>query len=266
MTGKNGGDLLPRIVTGVFGIPLLLWVVIQGGRLFPAAVAAGAVVMLWEYHRLLAVGGEPPTLTLLEVAGLGTAALVAYGGGFAAVAWVFGVLALELALALRRTPGSSLVRRGGALALGALYVGFPLGLAVRLWLNSVWWVVAGLVLVWADDVLAYAVGVNLGRHRLAPQVSPNKSVEGAVGGLVAAVVAGVALQGWLGLTWEKAALTGLLTALAAQVGDLVESALKREAGVKDSGWVLPGHGGLLDRFDSSLLAFPVLYLLLRLLG
>ncbi len=265
MSEAKDGGVVARVLTGVVGIPLLLGLIHAGGRLFLATMGLVAAVGLCEYRRLVAAGGKAPRLALLLGAGLGAGLLVARGHEAYALGLVFTAVAGELVLGLAEAPDTSLLRRGGALALGALYLGYPLGLVVRLREASPWWVTGGFVLIWANDILAYVVGVNLGRHRLAPQVSPKKSVEGALGGAAAATVAAVLIRGWLGLSLAGAAVTGLAVAIAGQVGDLVESALKREAGVKDSGGLLPGHGGMLDRFDSSLLAFPVLYLLLRLL-
>jgi phosphatidate cytidylyltransferase len=253
------------VLTGVVGIPALLAVIWAGRPWFFLVLTAVGGAMLWEYHRLAARGGSTPHPALLVAAGLAVGGLVATGRGSEALAALFGAVAADLAIALASAPAASLLRRGGALAFGALYVGYPLGVMARLWLVSPWWLTAGFLLVWANDILAYAVGVNLGRHRLAPRISPQKSVEGALGGLVAGAAAAVLLRVELGLTPGRALLLGLGVALAGQLGDLLESALKREAGVKDSGRLLPGHGGFLDRFDSSLLAFPALYLLLRVL-
>ena len=113
-----------------------------------------------------------------------------------------------------------------------------------------------VALVWATDLVAFFAGRYLGRHKLAPRLSPGKTVEGALAGVVAGVV--VAMLGHLGL------LFGVVVSIAAIVGDLFESWLKRRARVKDSGTILPGHGGVLDRFDSLILAAPVAYWLLRL--
>lgn len=265
MSAKVSGDLVGRVLTVVLGAPLLLGVIWLGGPAFLGVLAVGTAVMLWEYWKLVAAGGRPPALLLLVAAGLGVFALVGVGDGAAAAAWAFAAVAVALGWGLRKSPEESLLRLGGAVALGALYVGVPLGLVVRLRAASFWVLTGGLVLVWADDILAYLVGVNLGRHRLAPRISPKKSVEGSVAGLVGSVAAAAAFRGWWAVSLPESLLVGLLVGVAAQIGDLVESALKREAGVKDSGWLLPGHGGLLDRFDSCLLALPVLYFLLRFL-
>jgi phosphatidate cytidylyltransferase len=115
--------------------------------------------------------------------------------------------------------------------------------------------------VWVGDSAAYYGGRIFGRHTLAPRISPKKTVEGAVAGLAGSVAAGVFLERWL-ISNERVlsmALICLVAAIAGQIGDLAESALKRSAGVKDSSSLLPGHGGMLDRLDSLLFAAPVFY-------
>ncbi len=122
---------------------------------------------------------------------------------------------------------------------------------------------AFMVVVWANDVFAYLVGVAFGRHKMAPKISPHKSWEGFAGGIVGATaVAAVVGRFWVGGEVWLWALFGVVVALAAVAGDLAESRLKRAAGVKDSGRLLPGHGGLLDRFDATLGAVPVAFVFL----
>lgn len=123
-----------------------------------------------------------------------------------------------------------------------------------------------LVATWSTDTLAYFVGMNFGKHRLAPLLSPKKSIEGAVGGVVGSVLAS-AVVGLVSphMTLIHYILIGFLVGILGQIGDLTESALKRMAGVKDSGKIIPGHGGILDRFDSLLITSPLVYYYLRLL-
>ena len=128
------------------------------------------------------------------------------------------------------------------------------------------WLVGLVAMIWATDIAAYYGGHAFGRHKLAPAISPGKTLEGSVAGLLGAIAVGYAMHTrWLPWTSvAKVAALGFLTSVISQLGDLFESLLKRVVGVKDSGILLPGHGGMLDRFDSLILAAPFYYLLLRL--
>ena len=184
---------------------------------------------------------------------------VAYPAASLAPAWTamaLGLVGLWHALA-RNADGSPLR------PLVSAWLGVPCGLAVAMHQSSL----AGpgpvtanalillLVPIWVGDVAALFVGRAVGRRLLAPKVSPKKTWEGAVANFVACTLAAVALVAFLGAPWWAGAAVGALAGLVGQVGDLLQSALKRIAGLKDSGGVLPGHGGVLDRLDSAMLAF-----------
>jgi phosphatidate cytidylyltransferase len=115
------------------------------------------------------------------------------------------------------------------------------------------------VITWAGDTAAYFAGRAFGRHPLAPHLSPKKTWEGSIAGLVASIAVGVAFRRWLHAPTEILVGMAIVGNIAGQVGDLLESAYKRSAGVKDSGSMLPGHGGVLDRIDALILAFPVVW-------
>ena len=125
-----------------------------------------------------------------------------------------------------------------------------------------------LIIIWATDTCAYLVGSAIGRHRLAARISPSKTVEGAIGGVIGALLAAVAFELSIGspLSRVQVLVLALLCSLATQAGDLFASRLKRRAHVEDSGSILPGHGGLLDRFDGAIFASPVAYYYLLLVG
>jgi phosphatidate cytidylyltransferase len=151
----------------------------------------------------------------------------------------------------------SILPKASLVAIGMVYCCVLLGFIV--------WLPGRTVLVlmgtiWAGDAAAYYGGRALGRHKLAPTISPNKTVEGSVTGLAGSIVAGILLGSWL-LQRQISflALASLATAIAGQLGDLAESAFKRSAGVKDSSSLLPGHGGMLDRLDSLIFAAPMFY-------
>jgi phosphatidate cytidylyltransferase len=246
-----------------------LWV---GGP--PVDVVAGlaTVLGLHEYAALAsrAGGGRPPAWILYPLGGWllyrfllpeGLPALE-WGLGAAVVAGLLGGLLLD---------GRLVVRWAMAVG-GALWLGLCLGyyLAVLGWHLSpgdhlgLRIVATTLAAAMAGDIAALFVGTALGRHALAPRISPGKTVEGAVASTVATVgvfTAGAA--GIVGLPVHHGVALGALLSVAAQGGDLVESSLKRSAGVKDSGRLVPGHGGLLDRMDSLILMGPVVYCYLR---
>ena len=120
-------------------------------------------------------------------------------------------------------------------------------------------VVMMFIAVLLTDTGCYYAGTHFGKHKLAPVVSPNKTIEGSIGGIICAVIGAMIIGWYLGLEWYLSFTAGLLCTLFAQIGDLSESLIKRDAGVKDSGDTLPGHGGFLDRCDSFILTIPVMY-------
>lgn len=166
-----------------------------------------------------------------------------------------------LILALRLADFTKAVYFAGTLTLGVLYTFGAWRSAIDLRAISPYWILFALAINWVGDIAAFYVGRSIGRHKLAPRISPGKSWEGAVASMIAAVGMGAAvhMRLGLGLTLTAMILLSMLCNVAGQLGDLAESALKRGAGMKDSGSMLPGHGGMLDRLDSSLFTMPVVY-------
>lgn len=161
--------------------------------------------------------------------------------------------------------------------IGQLYIAVPLALTIRLTLvvdpfssmtqfNGLL-LLAIFIFIWVNDTGAYLVGSRWGKRRLAPSISPKKSVEGSIGGLLLVLLSAVVLRLLLfpEISWLRILLIATVVAVFGTIGDLFESSLKRQAGVKDSGKLIPGHGGILDRIDSLLLAVPAVYLLLAFL-
>ncbi|MDA0999373.1 MAG: phosphatidate cytidylyltransferase [bacterium] len=190
---------------------------------------------------------------------------LAFGGG---AGYLPGLVVTLVALRifgralLTDVPKTALAGAGVSLA-AALWIGAPAGMFAVLHRGFVGrdMILFLLVVVWANDIAAYYAGRRFGRRKLAPRISPGKTVEGAIGGLLAGAVAGALLKsGDAALIWKGAALA-LFIGVFAQAGDLCESLLKRAAGEKDAGTLIPGHGGVLDRIDGLLLAIPPFYYL-----
>lgn len=180
---------------------------------------------------------------------------------------LFVFLVSRLASATDITETSSAIIRGGA---STVYISAALSHVVLLAATESgrWWLLFTLVLVWSNDTFAYYTGRRLGRTKLAPRISPGKTVEGAVGGIVGGVVAAYVFIHFTELSGSVLfiAAAALLLGALSILGDLLESVFKRGAGVKDSGSLIPGHGGLLDRIDSLLFVVPAMYYLLLLRG
>lgn len=164
----------------------------------------------------------------------------------------------------------------GSQLLGLVYIAVPISLLLALGVRPHWdgtlvynagLVLFYVILIWINDVGAYLVGITLGRHRLCERLSPKKSWEGFFGGLIftvaAAVFLGPRMTGFENTAWWGWIIFGVVLTLSAVAGDLVESMFKREAGVKDSGNIIPGHGGFLDRFDAMFISLPFVYLMVQ---
>jgi phosphatidate cytidylyltransferase len=259
--------LLKRVATTVVVVPPFVWLVSGGPAwLFVALVLAVAAAASWELRRLLEPTGR------LEHGWLGVGATVAVAASFAIPPQPFlpafpAVVVTAAVAAILTSPvwlGARPATESVAFALLAVfYVGWLLGHAI--WLRAF---VGGVNLVlflvgvtWAGESAAYLVGSALGRHKLAPLISPSKTLEGALAHLAASVAAAVAFGDWLLPDWSmrQAVVAGVILGVVGQLGDLAESAMKRSAGVKDTSGLLPGHGGVLDRVDGLLFNGPALY-------
>jgi phosphatidate cytidylyltransferase len=264
------GALVLRVMSGFVAVPFLLGVAYVGNPIYGAFICIATAYAALEVRGMLRAGGYVP----IDWALIGLSALLpldtwlaAYWPTPDALTVVTAVAVVGLvSLLIRPTSERSLVDWALSIAL-ALYLGglmqFYLPLRALPTSFPGFWVMALLVLSWVCDSSAYFVGRAIGRTRLAPSVSPNKSVEGAVAGLVGAAIAGPLLGLTVGLPAGLMAGYGLAIGVATILGDLIESLLKRQTGVKDSGVLIPGHGGLLDRMDSLLLCAPVAFVYLR---
>lgn len=250
--------LVPLVLLGVFQLPSRAFFVVV------LAIFLGASV---EFVRLARSWAPGAPLALLPGFVVGAAALLALLDrgvpAGPAVPWAiaaFTSVGCGVFVLLARTPPAQSLSALGAFTFGVPYFALPVACMYRLHLRDPWLVILLFAVVWLGDTAAYYVGSKIGRHKMAPLVSPKKSWEGAAAGLAMSLLSAAAwaLLRKPGVEWPVLLAITATTAVAAQLGDLVESLLKRGAGIKDSGNLLPGHGGLLDRIDALLFAAPAL--------
>jgi len=261
--------LLPRVLTAVFGIPVVLLLIRAGGAAYAVFVLSIIALSLYEFATLMKLGGKPVQVPTLYAFGLllplalyfdRYSAAVAGGDnftGFAIALTVIGVMSYELFSAKKY------LERIGLTLLGIFMISWclfhlvairdlrPAGLGLTLML---------IVTVWIMDTAAYFLGKSFGRRQLST-ISPKKTWEGAAAGFIASVLTALLISRLMNgaVSYTFAAGAGVLIGIFGQVSDIAESMLKRAVGAKDSSSLLPGHGGVLDRFDSYIFLAPVIY-------
>lgn len=248
---------MKRLLTAAWLVPFGTYSIFFAPHpLFVATIAALAILCYREYVRLVGNQGLLSFNLPGYVAGLALLALP--DNGWASLALL---PLLALGLSLRASDFKTGFASAGAFALGILYIFGAWRCGIALHDRSHHWLFFACALNWAGDTGAYYTGRAFGKHKLAPEISPGKTIEGALGGIAASVLFGcVYLPRVLPeVQWFEAMGLAIVGNLAGQIGDLCESALKRGAGMKDSGTMLAGHGGWLDRLDSSLFSMPAIY-------
>ncbi len=273
------GNLTQRVLTAVFGVPLLLFVFYRGGVLFLALILLIISMGQFEFFKLLENKGvsSDRAFGLLSSVIL---ALASYFGYLQFLAVFTFLMVIAFVLQFRRQDFSNVVVELGTTLIGIIYLGWFLShaillrnidqnTAIKAYAATVqgikdagfFYVVFVVACTFLNDAGAYFVGKWKGKKKLIPRMSPGKTVEGTIGGIISATITGGAVnlifKSPLEYIWAFS--FGLIIGVVAVFGDLIESLIKRSVGVKDSGGVLPGHGGVLDRFDSLILVFPVSY-------
>jgi phosphatidate cytidylyltransferase len=259
------GGLGKRVLSTAVLLPIFLAIVMGAPAwLFAAVVVLVAALGQWELSGMFARSGVPSARLAGLVGGtVVTASFAVPVPGLPMLVLTTVVLAL-LGASVRRPTGAPVAWEPLAIAVfGVAYVNWLLGYGI--WLRAldggVQWILLLVWVTWLGETAAYAVGSLLGRTKLAPVVSPKKTVEGAVAQLAVSVLAAVAAQAWFvdALSVGQAVAVGAILGVVGQVGDLAESVLKRSVGTKDAGELIPGHGGILDRIDGLLFNAPVLF-------
>lgn len=267
-----------RVLTALLAVPVIYIIIALGGLLYLLFILALALVGQMEYRNILKERDIP-----FGFSGSIFSALVVISAYYGFVpmnlAFIASVL-LIMVFALRRREGIDSIKKMGATIFGVIYIGLFLSHAVLLRnisemsgiydyaynaqnLNDpgFFFVVFAVACVFIHDTCALYTGQMFGKHKLAPNISPGKTIEGTAGGFIGCVITAIVVNFLFGHPLSSDWTVGLavLITLAAVFGDLVESAIKRGAGLKDSGDIVPGHGGVLDRFDSLLFVFPATY-------
>lgn len=255
-----------RILVSLIALPLVILIIWLGGIWVTIAVIGVALLGGYEFYNLLDKCGYRP---VRWVGMVWLALLVAYSW-LPTTPYVPEISRTTLiTLGLIATLVYALFQAERPLdvwmstCIGAIYLGILLGqlVALRLLPDGLWWLLFGLFITWCNDTVAYFVGVSLGRNKLWPRLSPKKTWEGTLSGWVGAALLG-GLFTWLSpldASFRFGAFLGGVSGILALLGDLSISMLKRQAGVKDSGHLIPGHGGMLDRLDSVLFVVPFIY-------
>jgi len=255
----------PRRIYTILVLAPLVYAVIRylPPLAFSGVVALAGGLALFEFYRMCFGGRRHSWLIGIGLTGFAALILGTHRPDILVptlLATLIGIISVPL---LSRAPLEQSLRDGAMTLFGVLYLGLTLGTLsmTRLLPQGEWLIFFLLLVTWASDTGAYYVGTLYGRHRLAPMISPKKTVEGLVGGLIGAIIVAYAARWWFlpELSSLDCLILATLLTITGLWGDLTESAMKRSVGMKDSGGILPGHGGMLDRLDSLLFTAPVFY-------
>lgn len=262
-----------RILTAVIGIPIAIVIINYGSWLFAATVLALALVAWHEFFTMMKAKDIKIQYNIGLIGIILASGCAWLGNTQELVMVMLLVVLLTMAQTILKYKTFGVIEAAFTI-LGTMYISLPFAHllllrftdqydymytafgnlsagAVYLWL--------AFIGTWASDTLAYFVGSLIGRHKLCPAISPGKTIEGASGGLLGSIAGVVTIGNLCGLPLVQMAFLGLLIGIAAPLGDLAESVLKRFTGIKNSGNILPGHGGILDRFDAIMFSVPVVY-------
>jgi phosphatidate cytidylyltransferase len=253
---------LKRLITAAIILPLLyLYIAKLPPYFFAGLISVAALIALWEFLTMYRAGGAVTAAAMALGAVIVASTALTGSANFEIFAPVFLVVAV---LRLFARPPAQALKETAVPLVALIYIPGLVTYQMLLREHGPEWILFLYGTVWAADSFAFYVGSTIGRHKLYPAVSPNKTVEGGAGSVVGALLAALLLKLVLSipLSLPQTAFAGLVLGTTAVMGDLVESMFKRDSGVKDSSHLIPGHGGILDKMDGSLFSAPVLYWML----
>jgi len=258
-----------RLITGIVALPFLILLIWRGGPvMFAVFVGIVSILAFWEYFRIVLNISGKTGFGAIPVLGLITCLLLIWSAYMNSPAMITGFIMLNLIVSglfslLEFKSNKNIIITVAWQVLGLLYI--PLSLSFLVMIRNgdcgIEWIFLLLSVVFAGDTGAFYVGTFFGRHKLCPSISPAKTIEGSVAGLAANLCAGAVFKYLFlpSLPWGLSLVFFLSAGIAGQAGDLFESEFKRSSNIKDSGAILPGHGGVLDRIDALLFAAPLAY-------
>lgn len=246
-----------RIVTGVIGGAVFIGFLMMGSIWFAAIISILACIAYYELIKMSSIKLVSMP-SIIGIVYIGAILLSSLNHFQVMLSFVFLLLVLTV-----WSKNQFTIEQAGVLFIGVFYIGFGFLTFIEARFNhGLAFVLFVLIVVWSTDSGAYFTGRKLGKNKLWPSISPNKTIEGSIGGVFFAIIAALIFQ-VTSMTfdnWGYVLILAFIISIGGQLGDLVESGIKRHYDVKDSGTLLPGHGGVLDRFDSILFVFPILYL------
>ena len=278
------GELPKRISTAVVGVPILVFALIKGGYVLLTIVAFVTIVGLWEFFNIMELRGYRP----LKISGYISGLLIIFSAYFMHNYFLIliGVFLFILFIGLFEKDNKAALSGIGGTVFGVFYIAGLLSFALKLrnmglffedqykilgsflaakHINEgtgVYAIFFAIAVIFISDTGAYFIGKNYGKRRIAPNISPKKSWEGVAGGIAASIIAAYIIW-WIApvrFPLKHAIILSVILSLVGVAGDLVESRIKRDADIKDSGTIFPGHGGILDRIDALLFGLPVAYI------
>ncbi len=293
-------ELVKRVIVAFIGIPLAIFIIYMGGWIFFAAVILFSAFALWEFYRIAEKKNSFPNKIPGIIMGVLMMILFYYRSFLHDLIWllisnVLFVMIIFFLELIRKKPNGLLnisttiggilyvifpfscligIREFYSLVSNYQIIGESIGFEPKMYYEALsgsagcgWFVVNVFITVWIGDSAAYFIGKKWGKHKLFPRISPKKTWEGAIAGFVFSIIALVVTSNFLTPRFplKHALIIGSIIGVIGQIGDLAESLLKRDAGIKDSSGILPGHGGVLDRFDSILFVAPTVYIYLLLI-
>lgn len=252
--------ILSGIILGIFVVSLIYWHQISCFAL----ICITAVLLSFEYYQLAEKIGTSEELKFIGSGVTFLFCLSAWIGIANMYFMLFLVVLLAILIQIIRQDSTTAILSIATTVFGTIYIGWVFGMhliRLRQLSQGVYWMFFLLAVIWLGDTGAYTFGKLFGKHKLIPSISPGKTIEGSIGGLLFGMLGGLVVKLlWLDiLGWTHFVILTVTLGIVGQIGDLCESLLKRNAGVKDSGNLIPGHGGIFDRCDSLVLATPVLY-------